>query len=527
MMKFNKKLIGLVLALAMLLSLFAVNIAADGSTTDTVEYTVVVYLEKEDIYGAEGTFRIEYDSNVESATILAIENYGSFGFQQANLDTMKFLTANVDKTKGDMKVAVALSIVGKVGGKVTLHADDFGYVATEDDIVNDVLTGENWSKTIDVVDYSALRAQVERKNALNADKLSYKDDAWAAVEAAYEVASSLLRVERPTVIDAPNYAPLSDITSATNDLKDVLDALADNLLVLDFGELNTQIQAAEAKLPDADKYYVTSWLNFLQALDYARVALSFRVQEEITAAAEELEQAIEALKPINDRYNEGLEEGREQGKADKEEAVSEAESKAYANGFAEGNADKEEAVSEAESEAYAEGYAAGYEAGEDAGYEKGYAAGLAAAGNQGSETPDDNPENPDTPADRYQEGYEAGYKKGYDDGYKQGLIDGAPETDAIEETEPVDTQAPDETETAVPDVDEKSSTLWIVLFIVFLTTTLGLAAYIVVTMVLKKKKETDDTPVVDYNIEDDIDTDAAGDATADANSDAETDTDAE
>ncbi len=66
-----------------------------------------------------------------------------------------------------------------------------------------------------------------------------------------------------------------------------------------------------------------------------------------------------------------------------------------------------------------------------------------------------------------------------------------PETD----TEP--------TETTPVEEPQWQSPIWPVLFAIFLALTIALTVLIVVYLILKKKKEGDDTPVVDYNIEDD------------------------
>ncbi len=67
---------------------------------------------------------------------------------------------------------------------------------------------------------------------------------------------------------------------------------------------------------------------------------------------------------------------------------------------------------------------------------------------------------------------------------------------------------PDETDTEPAEttpVEEPGwqSPIWPVLFAIFLALTVALTVLIVVYLILKKKKEGDDTPVVDYSIEDD------------------------
>lgn len=63
------------------------------------------------------------------------------------------------------------------------------------------------------------------------------------------------------------------------------------------------------------------------------------------------------------------------------------------------------------------------------------------------------------------------------------------------DTEPVETTPVEEPAWQSP--------IWPVLFAIFLALTVALTVLIVVYLILKKKKEGDDTPVVDYNIEDD------------------------
>ena len=58
-------------------------------------------------------------------------------------------------------------------------------------------------------------------------------------------------------------------------------------------------------------------------------------------------------------------------------------------------------------------------------------------------------------------------------------------------------------ETTPVEEPQWQSPIWPVLFAIFLALTIALTVLIVVYLILKKKKEGDDTPVVDYNIEDD------------------------
>ncbi|MBR6807186.1 MAG: FIVAR domain-containing protein, partial [Clostridia bacterium] len=140
-------------------------------------------------------------------------------------------------------------------------------------------------KTVVVeIDYSALKAQIERADAL--DESKYTEESWAAMRDVYEKAVALID-------NAETQAEVDEMTAA---LKAAIDALVvkGTDVVLDYTELKAQIARADAL--NEDDYTADSWLEMIKAYDAAKALLNnAETQEEIDAAAKALKTAIDNL----------------------------------------------------------------------------------------------------------------------------------------------------------------------------------------------------------------------------------------
>ena len=426
MMKFNKKFVGVILALAMLFSLFAVNVAADGTDASTSVSTVEIYLDHSTVlYGATGSFEIATDDGV-SVEVVSFDSVGSLSMMFVDKNARKFASPAY-LTAATFKLKLVLTISGEVGQTATVTFNynymDVAGGAEKTDGVKTV--------TLEIVDYTALNAALAEFDGLI--PAEYTNATWAVAKSAADAARALVgRSYNQAEVDA-----------ATAALDEAMGKLAK--LKVDYRALEDMI--AKAKALNADEYTASTWAAFVPVLAEAEDFLARKnaqAQSEIDAVVTKLDNAIKALvkltiPDLDDIFNQGFEEGKNSVTIPDTDDI----------------------------------YNQGFEAGKN------------------SVT---------IPADRYDEGYDAGYDKGYEEGYQKGLADGKKETNDTDDGEETTTPVVDD---KTPVVEQKSATVWIVLFIVFLTTTLGLAGYVVFTLVIKKKKETDDTPVVDYNIEDD------------------------
>lgn len=130
-----------------------------------------------------------------------------------------------------------------------------------------------------VLDYSKLQAQVDRADDLN--EKEYTEGSWKAMMDAYNAAIALL----------PNKADTQDEINAA---AKALEKAIDDLVKLDYTELDNQISDAESKTEK--EYTEESWGVMLAALGSARSARTdARTQEEVDAAAKALKDAIDAL----------------------------------------------------------------------------------------------------------------------------------------------------------------------------------------------------------------------------------------
>ncbi len=138
-----------------------------------------------------------------------------------------------------------------------------------------------------VIDYTELLAQIAAAEALN--EADYTADSWTALAAALANAKEALNSKMQTVVD-----------KAAVELKAAIEALVEKQEppVVDYTELQKQIAAAEA-LNEAD-YTAASWSTLKSALSAAKAALSAEDQATVDAAAAALKAAIAALekKPV-------------------------------------------------------------------------------------------------------------------------------------------------------------------------------------------------------------------------------------
>ncbi len=138
-----------------------------------------------------------------------------------------------------------------------------------------------------VVNYDELKAQIAIAEALDKDK--YTTDSWTALEAALEAAYAALNSQDQAVVDAAAEA----LKEAIKNLKEKPIIPIDPPVVIDYAELKAQIAAAEALI--ATDYTAESWAKLEVALEAAYAALSAKDQNVVDQAAADLKAAIEGL----------------------------------------------------------------------------------------------------------------------------------------------------------------------------------------------------------------------------------------
>lgn len=136
------------------------------------------------------------------------------------------------------------------------------------------------------VDYSALKKQI--RIAEDLDEADYTPASWENMQSQLSVAKVALGSKEQSVVDR-----------ATANLKAAINALvrAEGRPTIDFTELKRQIAKAEAL--NEVLYTPQSWANLTEALDAAREALDSSAQSVVDSAAEDLKDAINALVKVN------------------------------------------------------------------------------------------------------------------------------------------------------------------------------------------------------------------------------------
>lgn len=137
------------------------------------------------------------------------------------------------------------------------------------------------------LDYTQLKAQMDRAETYIPNKDKYTDDSWATMQNAWDEAKALYN----------NANTQDEIDAAAKKLKEAIDALKLKPIVsdLDYTELKAQIDRANTL--EEDLYTAESWADMKEAWDKA-LALYGKAQsqDEIDAAANALKAAIDALK---------------------------------------------------------------------------------------------------------------------------------------------------------------------------------------------------------------------------------------
>ena len=132
------------------------------------------------------------------------------------------------------------------------------------------------------VNYDALNAAIAEAEALNKD--DYTADSWVNLEVALTNAIAARNSNLQSVVDA-----------ATDALKDAIAALVKKPVTpaVNYDALNQLIEAAQAL--NKDEYTADSWAALETALDKAIAALTSTSQDEVDAAARQLQLAINGL----------------------------------------------------------------------------------------------------------------------------------------------------------------------------------------------------------------------------------------
>lgn len=136
------------------------------------------------------------------------------------------------------------------------------------------------------VDYSALKKQIRIAEALT--EADYTADSWAKLLSQMNIAKSALSSQEQEEVD-----------KATADLNTAIQALVrdpSRPITIDYSELQRHIAKAEAL--DEALYTEDSWFDLMVALTVARGALESKDQSWVTGSAIDLENAVAALKKI-------------------------------------------------------------------------------------------------------------------------------------------------------------------------------------------------------------------------------------
>ncbi len=150
----------------------------------------------------------------------------------------------------------------------------------------DALVKKEEPPVIVPIDYTALKAEIERAEALTED--DYTAESWAAMEAVLAEAKALV----------DNAETQKEVDDATAALKAAIDALVKKeeppvIVPVDYTELNEQIAIAEG-LKKSD-YTAESWADLEEALEVAIAARESDDQAVVDAAAGALKVAIANL----------------------------------------------------------------------------------------------------------------------------------------------------------------------------------------------------------------------------------------
>lgn len=265
-----------------------------GSSVETCTVVVTFTLSDSAKPGDQCEINFEYETSVQGVEDPSIPDYKydvvtvtvgvDYRALQAQIDRANALLAKekeyTSASWSNMLIALA------VARKALLSTDQ----AEVDAATNDLKTAiDNLVRA--PIDYSELKKQI--KIAEDLRKADYTTSSWKKLETALKSARSALTSGDQATVD-----------KAANNLKNAIASLV-KISSLDYSELRRQIARAET-LVEAE-YTPESWAMFVIALDEARDALNAKEQSEIDAAANNLKIAIESLvREINLDYSELL-----------------------------------------------------------------------------------------------------------------------------------------------------------------------------------------------------------------------------
>lgn len=263
-----------------------------GSAADLATITVTFTLANNVKPGDKCEISFQYETSVEGVEDPSIPDYKydvitvtvgvDYRALQAQINRANALFPNEKDYTADSwsKMLVELAVARKA-----LSSDSQSEVD---------LATENLKKAIDNLvkaptDYSELKKQIAIAEDLR--ESDYTPSSWDKLETALKAARSALSSKDQAKVD-----------KAAKNLKNAIKNLV-KISSLDYSELRRQIARGETLIES--EYTAESWAQFVTAYDAAKKALSLKEQADIDAAANQLKIAIESLvREINLDYSE-------------------------------------------------------------------------------------------------------------------------------------------------------------------------------------------------------------------------------
>ena len=274
-----KKIFAIALALAIV---FCINVPAFAAVSpSSVEanagQVVTLKYTYSGIAGINGTFKYSDPSVISDVKF----NISGLNMGKYNDATKTLAFFGTEPVKCTITLTVTVSKKAKMGDSCTIN---FEYETTKDGNMPSVPNYKYDKVTIKVVeklDKTELNSLIKKAEGLN--KNVYTSETWAPLETALKNAKSVVKSAKTQ----------AELDAASKELNKAIKGLEK---LPDYSELERQIKIAES-LNKAD-YTKQSWSALETALSNAKAAKSYKKQSEIDAATKALKTAISNLVSI-------------------------------------------------------------------------------------------------------------------------------------------------------------------------------------------------------------------------------------
>ena len=288
-MKLINKLISMIVAIVVLINVMLVITSAESDTLSALSVSVdgvpvpgsgvTVKFMYSDIAGFDGTVTF---SNPDIISSVTGEVSGIFGIYNPDTGLVYAFSNSAANPTFELKIILASN--APIGSTCEVT---FEYATTSP---NGELSDTQYDyATITVqkpIDYTELHAQINRATPLK--KSDYTADSWSAMTSALNAAKRAKNSTSQTTVDTAT----ANLKAAIDNLVKVSTAPSE----VDYTYLQSLITKAE-KLNEED-YTASSWGKLESALANAKSALDSKSQKDVNLAASKLADAIEALRRI-------------------------------------------------------------------------------------------------------------------------------------------------------------------------------------------------------------------------------------